>query len=90
MPEIDWVQLAKDWGFVAGFAVVLLLMVHGMVKSGPPPDHLINPPSSGSVGRASAPAPRQGNIAEITAAISAAVTEYHLTTSKANGQAGKN
>jgi hypothetical protein len=82
MPEIDWVQLAKDWGVVAGFAAVLLLMVHGMVKSGPPPEHLVNPPSAGAVGRAPVSAPRQGNIAEITAAISAAVTEYQKATNK--------
>jgi hypothetical protein len=80
--DIDWVQLAKDWGFVAGFAAVLLLMVHGMIKGGPPPDHLVNPPSSGSAGCAFTAAPRQGNIAEITAAISAAVTEYEKTTKK--------
>jgi hypothetical protein len=74
--DIDWVQLAKDWGLVLGFAAVFLILIRGMLKNSPPPDHLVNAPSQSPAPRPAAPASRAGNYAEITAAISAAVNEY--------------
>jgi hypothetical protein len=77
--DIDWVQLAKEWSLVLGFAVIFLILIRGMLKNSPPPSHLDSAPSQPARPAAPPPPPRQGNYAEITAAISAAVNEYRKT-----------
>jgi hypothetical protein len=75
--DIDWVQIAKEWGLVLGFAAVFLILIRGMIKNSPPPSNL---DSAQPAPRPAVQQPiRQDNYAEITAAISAAVNEYRKT-----------